>query len=67
MSAPLAHAFLALADADEPADQRSLPRALTAAAAALVLALGVPLSFLAASPHEQPVAALSSKFTLDDE
>ena len=43
MSPPLAHAFLALADDDAALDQRTLPRVLAAAAAAVVLALGAPL------------------------
>jgi hypothetical protein len=68
-SAPLAHAFLALADDGAEADQRTLPRMLAAAAAAIVLALGVPLGWFAAKPAEHPVAALSSKSALlaDDE
>ena len=46
MSPPLAHAFLALADDDAFVDQRSRPRVLAAAVAAVVLALGAPLGFL---------------------
>ena len=64
MSPPLAHAFLALADDDAWADQRTRPRVLAATVAAVVLALGAPLSFLALHPSEHPVAALSSKFSL---
>jgi hypothetical protein len=69
MSSPLAHAFLALADDNTMPDQRTLPRAVTAAVAAVVLALGAPLGFLTLRPSEHPVAALSSKFSLspDDE
>jgi hypothetical protein len=66
---PLAHAFLALADGPAPADERTLPRAVAAAVASVVLALGVPLSFLAVTPSDHAVGALSSKFSLahDDE
>jgi hypothetical protein len=66
MSPPLAHAFLALADDPDAADQRTLPRALVAALAAAVLAIGTPLALLMA---DQPLVALSSKVTLaqDDE
>jgi hypothetical protein len=65
---PLAHAFLALAD-DGDAGRRTLPCAVAAAAASVVLALGVPLGWVAVKPHQQPVAALASKFSLaaDDE
>jgi hypothetical protein len=63
-SAPLAHAFLALADDGAEADQRTLPRVLAAAAAAVVLALGVPLGWLAVKPADHPVAALSAKTAL---
>jgi hypothetical protein len=42
----LAHAYLALADDDTLADQRTRPRIFAAAAAAVVLALGAPLGFL---------------------
>lgn len=64
MSQPLAHAFLALADDDTLVDQRSRPRVLVAAAAAVVLALGAPIGYLAS---DHPVAALSSKFSLSDD
>ena len=66
---PLAHAFLALADDDSPLDQRTLPRVLAAALAAVVLAIGAPLGFLVVNPSDHPSAALSSKFSLapDDE
>jgi hypothetical protein len=63
---PLANAFLALVDDDAERDQRSLPRAVVAALAAVVLALAVPLGWLA----ENPVAVLGSKVhvaLLDDE
>jgi hypothetical protein len=69
MPPPLAHAFLALSDDDAIVDQRSRPRVLIAAVAAVVLALGAPLGFLAVHPSDHPAAALSSKFSLspDDE
>ena len=60
---PLAHAFLALADDHVEADQRTLPRAVVAAVAAVVLAIGAPLGFLVV-PARPPVAAPSSKFAL---
>ena len=63
-SAPLARAFLALADDGADAAQRTLPRMLAAAAASVVLALGVPLGWYLAQPSEKPVAALSSKSAL---
>jgi hypothetical protein len=65
-STPLAYAFLALADDRAETRQRTLPRALAAATAALVLAVGVPLGWYAA---EKPVGALSAKAALaqDDE
>jgi hypothetical protein len=66
---PLAHAYLALADDDTFADQRTRPRIFAAAATAVVLALGAPLGFLSLHPSDHPVAAVSSKFSfgLDDE
>jgi hypothetical protein len=66
---PLAHAFLALADDAADLEQRSLPRALTAAVAAVALAVGAPLGFFVVKPSDHPVAALGSKFSLvlDDE
>jgi hypothetical protein len=69
MSPPLAHAFLALADDDALVDQRSRPRVLAAAAAAVVLALGAPLGLVSLGPSDHPVGALSSKLSLglDDE
>jgi hypothetical protein len=67
MSPPLAHAFLALADDDAAADQRTIPRMLTAAVAAVVLAIGAPLGYLAVKPADQPIATLASKVSLDDE
>jgi hypothetical protein len=63
---PLARAFLALAGDGPEADQRSLPRAVVAALAAVVLALAVPLGWIA----ENPVAVLGTKAhpgLLDDE
>jgi hypothetical protein len=62
MSPPLAHAFLALSDADACPNQRTVPRMVAAAAAAVALALGGPLALLCAQDH--PVASLSSKFSL---
>jgi hypothetical protein len=70
MSQSLAYAFLALADDDTLPDQRTLPRVLVAAVAAVVLALSVPLGFFTLRPSEHPVAALSSNkvsLMLDDE
>jgi hypothetical protein len=68
MPQPLAHAFLALADDDLDGDQRSLPRVLAAAAAAVVLAVGAPLGLIVVKPSDHPVPAISSKFSLlDDE
>ena len=60
-SIPLAYAFLALADDGAAADQRTLPRMLAAAAAAVVLAVGAPLGFLVVNPSDQPIGPLSSK------
>jgi enoyl-CoA hydratase/carnithine racemase len=63
---PLAHAFLALADDDSEPRRRSLPVAIVAAVAAVALALGAPLAWLA----DHPVAALGAKGAaalLDDE
>jgi hypothetical protein len=62
-SIPLADAFLALSDDGAPAVQRTLPRALAAGAATLVLALGLPLGSHI-TPKAHPVAALSSKTSL---
>ncbi len=64
----LADAFLALSD-DPVADvsQRSVPRAVAAAFAAVVLALGAPLGFLVVKPGDLPVPALASKFSLLDD
>ena len=64
MTPPLAHAFLALADGELP-DQRTLPRVVTAALAAVLLAVGAPFGFLVVKDH--PVAALNSKAWLSDE
>jgi len=65
-STPLAYAFLALADDGPEAARRTVPRMLAAAAASVVLALGVPLGWYAS---EKPVGALSAKAALaqDDE
>jgi hypothetical protein len=60
MVPPLAHAFLSLADDDTLPDQRTLPRVLVAAIAAVVLAAGLPL----AVSLQHPLAALSSKVTI---
>jgi hypothetical protein len=65
MSPPLAHAFLALADDDALPAQRTLPRVVTAALAAVLLAAGTPLGFLVVKDH--PIAALNSKVWLDEE
>jgi hypothetical protein len=65
MSPPLAHAFLALADDDALPSQRTMPRIVTAALAAVLLAAGTPLGFLVVKDH--PLAALNSKVWLDDE
>jgi hypothetical protein len=59
-SIPLADAFLALSDDGAPAGQRTLPRVLAATAAALTLALGLPLG-THVMPKAHPVAALSPK------
>jgi hypothetical protein len=66
-SIPLADAFLALSDDGAPAGRRSLPRALAATVAAVVLALGLPLGSRVL-PKAHPVAALSPKtaFAADD-
>jgi hypothetical protein len=66
MQPPLAQAFLALADDDSLPAQRTLPRAVTAAVAAVALALGAPLGFLVVEPGDQPVATLANKFSLDE-
>ena len=51
---PLAHAYLALGDDSAPATpQGSLPRALVALIAALVLALAAPLAWVSVA-HGQP-------------
>ena len=69
MSPPLAHAFLALADDDAAVDQRTRPRVLVAALAAVVLAFGTPLGYVSLRQSDHPVGALSSKlsFGSDDE
>jgi hypothetical protein len=63
---PLACAFLALVDDGAEPDQRSLPRAVVAALAAVALALAVPLGWFA----QNPAAVLGPKVhiaVLDDE
>jgi hypothetical protein len=63
---PLACAFLALVDDGAERDQRSVPRAVVAALAAVALALAVPLGWLA----DNPIAVLGPKVhaaALDDE
>jgi hypothetical protein len=62
-SIPLADAFLALSDDSGPVDQRSVPRVVAATAAAVVLAVGLPLGWHV-TPKAHPVAALSSKTAL---
>ena len=64
MPQPLAHAFLALADDPHEVDQRTLPRVVAAAVAAVVLATGAPLGYWALKPDAHPVATLSSKVAL---
>jgi hypothetical protein len=67
-SPQLARAFLALADDGSAPDQRTLPRVVAAAAAAVLLALGGPLGWYAIKPAgEHPVATLSSKTALSDD
>jgi hypothetical protein len=66
----LAYAYLALADDDQAAPQRTLPRVMAAAAAAVVLAVGAPLGFFLVNPSDQPIGPLTSKLALaaaDDE
>ena len=65
-SIPLADAFLALTDDGTVPEQRSLPRLLAATAAAIVLAVGVPLGWYLTPRAAHPVAALSSKITPAD-
>jgi hypothetical protein len=63
---PLAHAFLALADEGAEPARRSFPVAIAAALAAVTLALGVPLGWLA----DHPIVVIGSKShvaLLDDE
>jgi hypothetical protein len=66
MPQPLAHAFLALADDDAAATQRTVPRVVAATAAAVALAVGAPLGFLVVKPSDQPVATLATKVSVDD-
>jgi hypothetical protein len=59
----LAGTYLALADDLDPVpSQRSVPRALCALVAGLVLALAVPLAWAApGKPHDLPAATASGK------
>jgi len=62
----LAYAYLALADDDHLAPQRTLPRMVAAAAASVVLAVGAPLGLLVI--NDNPIGPLtSSKYTLTDD
>jgi hypothetical protein len=65
-SIPLADAFLALSDDGVVAEQRTLPRVVTATLAALILAVGVPLGWYLTPHATHPVATLSSKTALAD-
>jgi len=58
----LAGAFLALADDPQPApSQRTVPRALCALAAGVVLALAAPLAWVSPAPLDQPAATAAGK------
>jgi hypothetical protein len=62
----LAGAFLALGDdSGPPANQRSVPRVVTALAATVTLALAAPLAWAATAPGklpaDQPAAMTSAK------
>jgi hypothetical protein len=63
-SLPLARAFLALADGGPEPARRSPARSVAAALAAAVLALAVPLGWIA--EHQLPVLGAKSAL-LDDE
>lgn len=65
-SIPLADAFLALSDDGSASEQRTLPRVVAAAAAAVVLAVGVPLGWYLTPRETHPLATLSSKSALTD-
>jgi hypothetical protein len=54
MSPALAQAFLALADDDSLPDQRTRPRIVTAALAAVLIAIGTPLGFLVVRTIRSP-------------
>jgi ferric-dicitrate binding protein FerR (iron transport regulator) len=61
-AAPLAAAFLALADAPAPVpSQRSATRMLCALLAAGVLALAAPLAWASPAPRDQPAATAAGK------
>ena len=69
---PLARAYLALADDPAPAaTQRSLPRAVVALLATVVLALAAPLAWVSAArgePRDTPAAtAVKGSHAEDDE
>ena len=62
----LAYAYLALADDNDAAPQRTLPRMVAAAIASVVLAVGAPLGFLVI--NDNSIGPLtSSKFVLTDD
>ena len=65
-SIPLADAFLALTDDGAEPHRRTLPRMLAATAAAVVLAVGVPLGWYLTPRDAHPLATLSSKSALTD-
>jgi hypothetical protein len=68
MPQPLAHAFLALSDDDfDVVDQRTLPRVICAALAAVTLAVGAPLGWLVVTPDHHQVPAITSKVLLLDD
>jgi hypothetical protein len=69
---PLARAHLALADdPDSAAAQHSLPRAVVAAAAAIVLAFATPLAWVSTTrgepPRDSPAATLVKADALEDD
>jgi hypothetical protein len=67
----LAHAYLALADDPAPAAvQRSLPRAVVALFAALVLAVAAPLAWASTArgePRDTPAATTAKGGHADDD